>query len=338
MARLDPRIADLAAKFVLVRLPRITGIDLRLFDFDFDLNFMVFFLSADERVLGRYGGRDSKSAESRLSMVGLRHAMNAALESHAHRPREPLPPRPGKPILAEEFPAAKRLRKGECIHCHKVNEFRRELLKEEGTWTRELVWRYPLPENVGLTLAIDQGDLIKMVAMNTPAERAGLRSGDRLKTLNGMTVFSFADAQYALDRAPAQGKIEVSWLHDKKPRTATLKLDPGWKRTNITWRPSLHDLLIAPAFFGDDLSAAEKKTLGVSEKQLAFRQYKPLPKSLAAIGLREEDVILGVDGLVLEMTMREFLGFLRRNYLTGDRVVLNVLRDGKRIGLPLPLR
>jgi len=41
-------------------------IDLRLFDFfDHDLNFFVFFISADERVYGRYGGRDGKSAEGR---------------------------------------------------------------------------------------------------------------------------------------------------------------------------------------------------------------------------------------------------------------------------------
>ena len=45
-----------------------------------------------------------------------------------------------------------------------------------------------------------------------------------------------------------------------------------------------------------------------------------------------------MDGLALEMSMREFLGFLRRNYLVGERVLLNVLRDGKRIDLPLTLR
>jgi serine protease Do len=321
-----------------VRLPRITGLDLRLFDFDHDLNFIVFFLSADERVYGRYGGRDGKSAEGRLSMLGLRYAMNAALTAHANRPKEAPPSRPGKPILAEEFAAARRLRKGECIHCHQVNEFRREQMKQEGTWTKDNVWRYPLPENVGLTLSLDQGNLIKSVAPDTPAARSGLEAGDQLKTLNGSTVFSFADAQHALDRAPAQGEIEVTWLRDRKTQTAKLKLETGWRRTNITWRPSLLDILISPSLLGDDLSAREKQVLGLEPKQLAFRQDKPLPKPLAAIGMREEDVIVGVDGLALNMTVREFLGFLRRNYLAGERVVLNVLRDGKRIELPLTLR
>ena len=86
------------------------------------------------------------------------------------------------------------------------------------------------------------------------------------------------------------------------------------------------------------VDAKEKKALGLSEKRLAFRQDKPLPADLKAIGLREDDVIVGVDGLEAAMTMREFLAFLRRNYLVGERVTLNVLRGGKRAGLPLTLK
>jgi S1-C subfamily serine protease len=270
-------------------------------------------------------------------MPGLHYAMNAALTAHANRPKEAPPPRHGKPLLVEEIPAAKRAGKG-CIHCHQVNEFRREQMKQDGTWTKDSVWRYPLPENIGLTLNIDQGDLVKSVAPDTPAARAGLQAGDQLQTLNGATVFSIADAQQALDRAPAQGEIEVSWQRDKKTHTAKLKLETGWRRTNITWRPSMLDILISPPLFGDDLTAQEKKAIGLTPKQLAFRQDKPLSKPLVAIGMREEDVIVGVDGLALDMTMREFLGHLRRNYLVGEKVTLNVLRNGKRVDLPLTLR
>ena len=40
-----------------VRLTRIDGEDLNLFEFDYDLTFMVFFLSADQKVYARYGSR-----------------------------------------------------------------------------------------------------------------------------------------------------------------------------------------------------------------------------------------------------------------------------------------
>jgi hypothetical protein len=321
-----------------VRLTRITGIDLRLFDFDHDLNFMVFLMSPDERVYGRYGGRDGKSAEGRLSLAGLKFALAAALEAHKTAPKEPPAPRPGKPLLAEEFAGAKQLRKGVCIHCHQVNEFRRADLKAEGKWTRDAVWRYPLPENVGLTLDNDEGNLVRSVVRDSPAGRAGLRPGDRLRTLHRQTIFSFADAQHALDRAPPQGEIEVTWQRDGKTQTASLKLEENWRRTNITWRPSLLDILVSPLLFGDDLSAKEKKALGLGEKRLAFRQDKPIPKDLVAAGLQEDDVIVGIDGLAPEMTVKEFLGHLRRNYLVGERAMLNVLRDGRRVDLPLTFR
>jgi hypothetical protein len=42
-----------------VRLVKITGVDLNVFDFDYDLTFAVFFLNAQGKVLGRYGGRDA---------------------------------------------------------------------------------------------------------------------------------------------------------------------------------------------------------------------------------------------------------------------------------------
>jgi membrane-associated protease RseP (regulator of RpoE activity) len=299
---------------VLVRLTRITGVDLRLFDFDHDLNFMVFFLG------------------------GLKYAMTAALESHKNAPKEAPPPRLGQPLLAEEYPAAKKLRKGECIHCHQVNEFRRAQLKDEGKWTKENVWRYPLPENIGLTLDLDLADRVKAVAPQSPASIVGVRPGDRLTRLNGQTVFSFGDAQYALDRAPASGEIPIIWDRDGKEQKATLKVAQGWKRTNITWRPSLLDVLATLPFFGDDLDECEKKTLGLGEKRMAFRQDKPLSKELVGIGLKDDDVIIGVEGQTLEMTMSEFLGYVRRNYLAGERLTVNVLRAGKRVDLPMTLR
>ena len=71
--RLNEEIADVADKYVRVRLVRITGVDLRLFDFDYDVTWFAFFLNADEHVYGRYGGRDAVDAQSRdcLSRDGV---------------------------------------------------------------------------------------------------------------------------------------------------------------------------------------------------------------------------------------------------------------------------
>lgn len=321
-----------------VRLVRITGVDLRLFDFDYDLTWYAFFLSPDERVLGRYGGRDARDPDARLSLEGLRYALSAALQTHRRTAPTKPPRRDGSPLRAEDLPAAKRLRPGECIHCHQVNEFRRAALVAAGQWSRETRWVYPLPENVGLTLEVDRGNRVRAVAAGSPAAKVGLRSGDLIETLNAVPIASFADAQYALHRAPARGRVAIAWQRGDKRHTADLDLAAGWRTTNLTWRPSLLDLLPSLPLYGTDLDAAEKRALGLPPKRLAFRQQESVSNDARAAGVRPGDVILGLDGNTPEMTLAEFLAHVRRNYLVGDRVTLNVLRAGKRLDLPMTLR
>jgi len=54
-----------------VRLDRIADSDLKIFEFDYDLTMMVFFINADEQVIGRYGGRDADGPDTRQSLAGL---------------------------------------------------------------------------------------------------------------------------------------------------------------------------------------------------------------------------------------------------------------------------
>jgi hypothetical protein len=55
---------------------------MNLFEFDYDLTFMVFFLNTDGKVYARYGGRDSENAENRQSLAGLLYTMNSVLQMH----------------------------------------------------------------------------------------------------------------------------------------------------------------------------------------------------------------------------------------------------------------
>jgi hypothetical protein len=323
-----------ADKFVRVRLVKIAGTDLRRFEFDHDLTWYCFFLNADETIYGRYGGRDASDAESRISTKGLRYAMDRALETHKSPPAAK--PLPGKPVRAEEYEAAKSHRG--CIHCHNVNEFRRADLKAAGKWDRESVWVYPLPENVGITLDNDAGDRVNAVAAKSAAEKAGLRAGDRIAKLNGYNVASFGDAIYALHKAPAKGSIPVTWVRDGKEHSAALEVADGWRKTNLTWRPSMLDLLPSVPFSGEDLTATEKKALGLAETRAAFRQDDEVHSTLKAAGLMGRDVVIGFDGQAVEGTIGKLLGFVRRNYLVGDEITVNVIRGGKRVDLKLKLK
>lgn len=313
---------------------KIAGVDLRRFEFDHDLTWFCFFLNADETVYGRYGGRDATDAEARISTKGLRFAMDRALEAHAAPPA----PRPlaGDPVRAEDYAAAQRHRG--CIHCHNVNEFRRADALAAGTWDRTGIWVYPLPENVGVTLDVDVGNRVKAVAAGSAAEKAGLKAGDRLAKLNGYPVASFGDATYALHKAPAKGAIPVGWVRDGKELSASLEVADGWRKTNLTWRPSMLDLLPSVPFSGDELTADEKRSLGLGAKRAAIRQDPEVHATLKAAGVKGGDLVIGFDGQAPEGGIRDLLGFVRRNYLVGDTVTVNVVRDGKRIDLKLVLK
>ena len=89
---------------------------------------------------------------------------------------------------------------------------------------------------------------------------------------------------------------------------------------------------------GEDLTAAEKRALGLSVKRLACRQDKIVHSSLRAAGVHGGDMVLCIDDQPLEMTVDQFLAHVRKNYLVGDRITLSVLRKGKRLDLPLKLR
>jgi predicted metalloprotease with PDZ domain len=308
---------------------KIAGMDLRQFEFDYDLTWYAFFLNADGTVYGRYGGRDATSADARLSLKGLRYAMDRALTAHKDPPNARR--LAGAPVRAEDFAAAAR-HKG-CIHCHNINEFRRADAKAAGAWDRDSVWVYPLPENVGVTLDVDVGDRVKAVAPASAASRAGLKPGDRLARLNDLPVASFADASYALHKAPAKGAIPATWLRDGKELSGALEVTAGWRKTNLTWRPSMLDILPSVPFVGDDLTAEEKKKLGLPAARAAFRQGERVHATLADAGLRAGDVVVGFDRMAVDGSMDDLLGYIRRNYLVGETVTVDVLRDGKRVEL-----
>jgi S1-C subfamily serine protease len=93
----------------------------------------------------------------------------------------------------------------------------------------------------------------------------------------------------------------------------------------------------APGVYGKDLTTEEKKNLGLSAKSLAFRQGQFVPPQARAAGVQAQDIILGIDQKPIEMTMLQFNAYVRLNYQVGDRVTLNILRDGKRLDMPMTL-
>ena len=70
-------------QFVRVRIVQGNGIDLSLFQFDYDLTFASFFINADKTIYGRFGTRtEFRNAAKDISIEGFKQALETALELH----------------------------------------------------------------------------------------------------------------------------------------------------------------------------------------------------------------------------------------------------------------
>ena len=313
-----------------VRLTRIDTEDLSLFEFDYDLTMVIFFMDGQGRVYSRYGGRDATSADARQSLEGLRYTMLSVLAMHEREEKEFAEP-------AKDAPKSVRSKGGGCLHCHNVRERLNDGLKRDGKWTRDMFYRYPLPENLGFALEIHRGNTIKSVTEKSPAAQLGIKKGDFVKRLGGVPIHSFGDAQFALDRAPTSGQIEIAWLSGAEPKTGMLALNEGWRKTDLTWRASMRWYLPGVKLAGADLDAGERNALGLTGKQLAFRQREAVSLQARNAGIKPGDVILGVDGAQFSESQSEFQRYVERNYVVGDRVNVDFMRDGKRMSVAMTL-
>jgi serine protease Do len=337
LARLHPEIKSAAERFVLLRLGDMRGLDLDLFEFDYDLTWVALLFDPDGTVLGRFGGRDADTPGKYHSLPAVRYSLEQAWDRFQHREttKQPRAATPAKRV--EQYAAAQRFSKNACFHCHNVAEFRREERQAAGIWRKEEVWVYPDPASLGLSMAVAQGNKVAEVAPHSAAAQTGIRPGDIVRLLHGIPTASFLDVQFALNQAPTMGKTAVAWTRGEREFQGEIALPAGWRESDVSWRWSLKSMKPLPQVHGDDLTAAEKAALGFGPRRLAFRQDPFVPQAAQQAGLKISDIIVGVDDRRLDLTSRQFEAFMRLNYKVGDTVHFDVLRGGQKLKVALKL-
>jgi serine protease Do len=228
----DQELQGLLDRFVCVRLTRMNDIDISLFQFDYDLTWVCFFLDGNDRIYSRYGGRDAGHAEGRVSVAGLKHTMEQVLADHS-APATTAPPR--EPTPAHQVFTRSR----GCMHCHNVWQGLREKARADKAFTRDMLFVYPLPENIGLKLDVIAGNRIREVIPRSPAAHAGMEADDELTKIDATEVRSQGDVMHALHLAPAEGELVLHWRRAGHAHRATLEVTRGWKQTNLAWRASM---------------------------------------------------------------------------------------------------
>jgi len=342
VAQDDPDIQRMRARFVCLRITQMNRVDIRRFEFDFDTTWSSFFLDEKLNVYSRYGGRDETAPEARLNKESLLQTMREVLDVHARRSEgsrqngepvvQPVPPETSTP---EDIPLLAKNHRG-CVHCHQIREYRYLQWGRDNKFDRRKLFTWPLPENVGLKFERGHGHRLESVIKDSPAEQAGLRSGDVVTRIDDVPTRSESDVRWALGHAEDGKPIRVSVERPQangKSKNIRLVLRPegDWKQTQIGWRKSMRSVPLSWGFRAYPLLRTQLKELELPPDQLAIRVISVRPFGLSgALGLHKRDLIISLDGASRWRDFDEFKSDMLRRYRPGDKVRLTVLRGSEK--------
>jgi len=339
-------------KFVAVRQVEMKGVDLSLFQFDHDLNWAGMFINGDGVIYARYGTQSSEGSDAYNSIEGLMRTMDRVLELHAGYPANAAELKgkrgPDKPAAsALEMPGlrnpakyAQQTTRQNCIHCHNIHDAEHQHALDSGTYSPKMLWKYPLPDSIGLVIDRLSGIRISKVLPDSAATTARLQPDEDVVRMNGQRIASIADMQWVLHHLPfddTQVELETS-----KSGKKTLTLKSGWKKHDFSWRGSMWNAPPRFQIWTPVLGAEAKEKLGLPESDtpLEVRWINTDSaggKQALSDGLKEKDVIVALAGQPIRMDSREFNAHLKLNYKVGDTLPLTILRDNKRQEVKLKL-
>ena len=331
-------LGKLLSEYVCVRIVRMDNVDIGLFDYDRNNTLYFFIMNGDEQIYTRYGGRDSASPDTYLSLTSLALAASQGLELHRQYQKGELKKteRP-KPMFPREFPllVERTFKQNQCVECHLIGDFQNLHREKDGKLDKLThLFRSPDIKTLGIQLDVPKGLVVKDV--RNAAEAAGLKPGDRIAKWNGTAVWTFADLQYQYDKVNRRAK-EVRFTVDRGGEfiELTAALPVRWWWTDLRFRQSSID----PRLYFEDrpLPDAEKQKLGLKADGFAseVKYVAEFAKTMKSHALQVGDVIFGVDGVERDDDANTAELYLKLHKTPGDSAMLDVLRGGKRLKMPL---
>lgn len=359
----DPVIRPLLEKFVRVRVVSTNGLDLNTFQFDTDQSFSVFFLNGDGVIYGRFGTRSHRTEwYGDVSLPGMAAAMQGALQLHAQYPanKASLAAKLGKPAefaSPEKFPSFKgkytdKLNyEGDvvksCIHCHQIGDALREYHRDKtGTMPNQLLAPYPHPKSLGLILDAETRGKVEKIVEDSVAADSVLKPGDEILTLSGQPILSIADVQWVFHNlGDSESSVEMTYQRAGQIAQSSLQLPDGWKDLDdISWRASSWPMrgMVTGGILLGEASEELRKENGIADDQMALRakhvgQYNKHGAAKRA-GVKKDDILVSYDGRTDLMTDSDVLRYGVRNKRVGDKVKIEVMRQGKRLSFTIPIQ
>lgn len=355
----DPKVRELLDKFVCVRIVHANGMDLSLFQFDYDQSWAAFLLNADMTIYGRYGTR-SHQTESKddVSLEGFAKALTGALELHAQFPkvRESLLAKRGPPSavrVPEEFPSLKGKYgpkldyEGKvvqsCIHCHQVGEALRLVERNaRKPISDKVLYPYPHPKALGLILDPREKATVRQVVENSVGANSGIQPGDEIVTLQGQPILSIADVQWVLHNAGDSAVLSAEIRRGGQILPRQITLPSGWRhRDDISWRATTWELrrMTLGGLVLESISEEARRELKLPADHLALRvkhvgQYGNHAVAKQA-GFQKDDVVVAVAGDSSPLTETGLIARLLQKHRPADQVEFRVRRGSQELTISL---
>ena len=341
---------------------KANGLDLTLFQFDYDLTFSVFFMNADKTIYGRYGSRSSVEEATRdMSIRGLAEAMSAVLRIHEGYPKNrqslfgkqavigkyktanDIPSLRGKYSAKLNYPGA--VTKS-CMHCHQIRDAKRQVFRDSGEpLPDKLMFPNPLPDVIGLSFDPRRRATISGVKKDSIAETAGLQAGDELLTLEDQPIISLADIQWILHNAKDNDTLSAVVQRKQEKRELSIALANGWReQSDISWRVSswpLRRMVTGGLLFEPATEEARRKAhIGDDKLALVVKHVGQYGAHAAAkrAGFKKGDIVISYNGREENMTPSQLLAYGARNTNPGQKVPVVVIRNGNQKKLALPMQ
>ena len=351
-------------QFVRVRMVQGNGMDLSLFQFDYDLTFAAFFMNADKTIYGRFGTRaDFEDATKDISIESFKGALEAALELHKGYPenKAALAAKTGpEPIkkTPEAFPALLRYTSTldfnsrinqQCIHCHQIGEAQREIhWYDRKPVPDKVLYPFPMPDVLGLNFSPKHRAKISKVTSGSSAEKDGFRRADEILTLDGQPIISIADVQWVLHRVSENSTLPATVNRHGEEINLTLTLKSGWRKgSDISWRTTTGELRLV-ALGGmvlEDLSDAERQRNGIGETEMALRvgnirrgdRRSGGQTNAEKAGIRRADIITAYGERTHRLSESGIIGYVLQEQPQAKALPIKLLRNGEQIEVELSL-
>lgn len=359
----DPVLRPLLDQYVRVRIVGTNGLDLNLFQYDYDQSFAVFLMNADKTIYGRFGTRSHRTDwTSDVSIEGLTKALDAGLKLHANYPRNKayfVGKHGEKPLFAspEKFPSLKDKYtdtlnyEGDvvksCIHCHQIGDAQKTFFRDRGkAIPDEYLFPYPHPKAIGMIIDPSEMNTLKEVASDSIAEKAGLQAGDRVFALNGQVILSIADIQWVLHHAKDQDIVQADIVRDGQHVMKPIELPEGWRQQDdLSWRVGAWPMrgMILGGMKLEEATPEQREQAGITDPNkmaLHIRSVGRYGKHALAknTGFREGDILVAFDGQNDLLRETDLLAYGARNCMPGKKVKIDFIRGKKPMSLMLGMQ